>query len=117
MTDAIRLPNGKTVTYARALNRGWIDADGNLTDSAPRPAREQLEVEKRARAVKWRKDQGLPPLAADVDEELALAGKPARKVKPLKPQNVTPDGEPITDKALLDEIAAKTAAIEKANNG
>jgi len=117
MTDAIRLPNGKTVTYARALNRGWITPDGELTDAAPRPAREQLEVEKRARAIKWRKDQGLPPLEDTPEELAALAGKPARKVKPLKPQNVTPDGEPITDKALLDEIAAKTAAIEKANNG
>jgi len=115
VSDSVRLPNGKITTFARARSRGWVDAEGNLTDAAPRPTREQAEIEKRARAIKWRKDQGLPALAEDSPEEqAALAGKPARKVKPLKPQNVTPEGEPITDKALLDEIAAKTAAIEKA---
>lgn len=113
MSDAIRLPNGKTVTRARALNRGWIDEDGNITSLAPRPSREQVEVQRRERARQWRESQGLDPLPEDSPEELAaLTGRAARKVKPLKPRNVTHEGEPITDKALLDQIEAQTKAIE-----
>jgi hypothetical protein len=110
VNDAIRLPNGKTVTRSRASARGWIDADGNLTAAAPKPSREQAIIDKAQRAKDWRRTQRLD----SPEEQAALTGTPAPKVpKPLKPQNVTPDGEPITDKALLAEIATKTAAIER----
>lgn len=112
MTDAVRLPNGKTVTTARARARGWIDADGNLTETAPRPAREQAVIDKANRDRQWRQRQGL--VTTDTPEEAAaLAGaRPPKPTKPLTPQNVDHAGEPITDATVLDEITAQTAAIE-----
>ena len=112
MTDAVRLPNGKTVTTARARSRGWIDADGNLTALAPRPVREQAIIDKEIRSRQWRERQGLAPAGDTADELAALAGKRPSKAEPLRPQNVTPDGEPVTDEALLAEITAQTLAIE-----
>ena len=67
MSDAVRLPNGKTVTRNRALSRGWIDAEGNLTNLAPRPSGEQKARDKAARAADWRRTQGLPPLGDTPD--------------------------------------------------
>lgn len=113
--DSVRLPNGSITTVNRARARGWIDADGNLTPLAPQPTRVQAEREKAARARDWKRRQGLPlPEEDSAEEKAALAGKPAKRVKPLKPQNVTPEGEPVTDANLLAEIAERTAAIERA---
>lgn len=115
--DAIRLPNGSVTTRNRALARGWIDAEGNLTAAAPQPSRVEVERQKVARAKDWKRRQGIAVAAEDEDtpeEKAALLGRKAKRIEPLKPKNVTHDGEVITDKALLDEIAAKTAAIEKA---
>lgn len=100
--DSVRLPNGKTTTRSRALNRGWIDAEGNLTDLAPRPSSEQRERDRQERNANWRRTQGLPPLAETAPKD----------IEPLKPTNVTPDGEPITDDETLAEIAERTARIE-----
>lgn len=114
MSDIVRMPNGKTVTVGRARAMGWIDAEGNLTSKAPRPSVEQAAIDKANRNREWRQRQGLP-VEDSPEEQAALTGtKPPKAPKPLKPRNVTPDGEPITDEALLAEIAAKTEAIEKA---
>lgn len=115
-SDSVRLPNGSVTTVNRARARGWIDADGNLTAAAPQPSRAEAERQKAIRAQEWRRRQGIAP-AQDEDtpeEKAALQGRKAKRIEPLKPKNVDHDGTEITDKATLDDIAAKTAAIEKA---
>lgn len=116
MSDIIRLPNGKTVTRSLARARGWIDLGGNLTTLAPRNSVEQEAIEKRRREAEWRRRQGLDAPPEDSPEEAtALSGQPARRVvEPLRPQNVTPEGEPVTDEVTLKEIETKTAIIESA---
>jgi len=104
-SDIIRLPNGKTVTIARARALGWVDGEGNFTVLLPKSYREQAEQQRAERRAQWRRTQRL-------DEP--VPGVAPKVIEPLRPQNVK-DGEPITDEALLAEIAAKTAEIEAAN--
>lgn len=118
--DIVRLPDGRTVTKGRALAAGWIDAEGNLTDRAPKSYSDVMAQQKAQRAADWRKRQGLDapdpnnPNAdpAEVAASAVLTGKPKRQPKPLVPRNVDHDGQEITDKETLDEIARKTAEIE-----
>lgn len=114
--DIIRLPDGRTVSRNRARGMGWIDKDGNLTDKAPQSRRDVVAQERAARSAQWRRTQGLdtetaPADPAEAAASAALAGH-RKRVEPLVPSNVTPEGEPITDKETLDEIAARTTAIE-----
>lgn len=126
-TTLFRMPGGRSIPMQRAIKMGLCDADGNaLTPAADSQAAAVLR--KDARAADWAKRQrtGEPvvraqsrrrgPKAEPGAPETTPDGKMRRKrePKPLVPQNVTAEGEPITDEETLAEIAAKTAAIEAA---
>lgn len=107
-TDIVRI-GGRIITRGRALAMGWIDAKGNVTAKAEALFGADAlvaggPVSNKARKAKRQSD----------DVDLTPDGRllKRREPKPLKPQNVTHDGEPVTDEAELARIAAETARIE-----
>lgn len=119
-SDTFKLPGGRVITRRRAVAIGLIDEAGNHLKVIPdSTAARVLQREERAKAWTERQAQGgrrrrLPGAtegpATTEDGKMRVKREP----KPLKPQNVTPEGEPITDEETLAEIAAKTEAIEAA---
>lgn len=93
-SDIIRI-GARTFTRGRALQLGLIDADGNLTENAAIDSRSQQAAMRNQRRADWRKRQGL-----DIEVE-------RKALKPLRPKNVTPAGEEVTDPAVLAAIAEK----------
>ena len=102
--DIVTLPgSGKTIATARARMLGLVDEAGNFTEKAYYDERQAKAAQKEARAAEWRRTQGL--------------GEPAKVIEPLRPRNVTPDGDTVTDPAILAAIAERTAQIEAVPTG
>lgn len=106
----------RTMTVGLALSRGYVvRVEGGvvLTDVAlqMQDRAGTKAVEREARARDWRRRQGIAEPETTADGRLIKQRKP----EPLRPKNVTPEGVPVEDDETLEQIAARTAAIEKAH--
>lgn len=107
----------RTYTVGRALAEGLIvrgvEGGAVLTDLAlqMQDTQGQKAVQREARARDWRRRQGIEEPETTSDGRLVRRRQP----EPLRPKNVTPEGEPVEDDATLAQIADRTAAIEKAH--
>lgn len=107
--DLVKI-GGKMMTVNRARALGLLDKN-----NAPKAGAENSPAVKgnKPKTGPVKNDARKAALALAVAAEEAVAqGKKPPKIKPLVPQNVTKDGEPVTDEATLAQIAAETAAIE-----
>lgn len=111
MSDIIRLATGRVITRARAAALGLLDEDGNLKPTKDLDSQGRKLVERDEKRAAWARQQGLPAPEVKTTED-GLIRK--QRIEPLRPQNVTKDGTPITDPDVLDAIAAQAAAIEAA---
>lgn len=133
-TPLFALPGGRRIPMQRAIAMGLVDGDGNVLKAKPDSQAERL-LRKEERKANWAKRQADKPKRAKITVRASGTGTdvegeegeivvpvrggrvaPAKRRKepePLKPQNVTPEGVPITDEAVLAEITAKTAEIER----
>lgn len=117
MSVLFRLPNGRSIPMQRAIRMGYADADGNpVVPAAGTQAANVLakaaKAARKRRGVAQKVTASVTEVDAPETTEDGIIKRKRREPKPLVPQNVTPEGEPITDEAILAEIAAKTAAIE-----
>ena len=120
-SDIIRI-GSKTYTRTRAQALGFLDEDGNVRDSVPRDSAAAKIIERDRRRAEWAKQQGLPApriAGGTVEPELTEDGqlKVTAAPEPLRPQNVSADGTPVTDEETLAAIAERTAQIEAAREG
>jgi len=106
---------GRSFTAGIAAKKGLIVStlDLTLTPAGEEFARRQ-GVEVSSPAPARRRSKPVDPEAAAAAEFTSDGRQRRRNVKPLKPRNVTPDGEPITDEETLQKIAEQTLAIEEA---
>ena len=124
MNTLFKLPGGRAIPLQRAINMGLCDAEGNAL-TPPMDSQAARLVRQEERKAAWAARQAKAPgrrrpqvvatkVAAPEVTEDGLPKRRRKEPEPLKPQNVTPEGEPITDEETLAEIAAKTAALEAA---
>jgi hypothetical protein len=99
----------RVYTMARAEALGYVARMTNGEWVLTTLGRESMdyagakEAERAARAAWWRIRQGL-----DKPPERRRKAEASAKAEPLRPQNVTKDGEPITDEKVLAKIVQKT---------
>lgn len=105
----------RTMTVGLALSRGLIRrVEGGATLTAR--ALDMLDtqgakaVAREDRSREWRRKQGIADPATTEDGVLIKRKLP----EPLMPKNVK-NGEPVEDDETLEQIAERTAAIEKAH--
>lgn len=106
----------RTYTVGLAISKGLlrrVEGGAVLTDLAlqMQDTQGQKAVQREARARDWRRRQGIEEPETTSDGRLVRRRQP----EPLRPKNVTPEGEPVEDDATLAQIADRTAAIEKAH--